>query len=141
MRRGPKATPDSLKVLSGTFRQDRSREPAVPVLQGEPTRPKWLKGPALRIWCEKTAIYERRGQSIVGCEGALAQYCAVEADLIHRWRKGQDVPVALINAHRVYANEFYDTPASQQTGGKKTGSENRFTRNGQPPARAAGHPA
>jgi len=47
------------------------------------------------------------------------------------------VPVALINAHRIYANEFYDTPASQQAAGTKKGDANRFAKNGQPPARAA----
>jgi hypothetical protein len=139
MRRGPKITPDAVKVLKGTFQPCRARGRAFDPLPADGLIvPKWLKGQALRIWKEKTAVYDKRGQSVVGCEGSLAQYCAVESELIARWKKGQDVPVALINAHRIYANEFYDTPASQQAGGKKTGGENRFTRNGQPPA-SAGH--
>jgi len=49
------------------------------------------------------------------------------------------VPVALINAHRIYANEFYDTPASQQGALVQSRPTNRFAQNGQqaPPGRAA----
>ncbi len=137
MRRGTKTRPDAMKVVRGTFKPSRALEAVVEPLAGEPTVPKWLKGAALDLWREKCGIYERRGQSVVGCEAALAQYCRVEADLIDRWRRGSDVPVALINAHRIYANEFYDTPASQQAAGKKVGAANRFSANGQPPARAA----
>lgn len=137
MRRGEKPLPDETKVVRGTFRPCRALDGAVAPLDGSVVAPKWLKGQALRLWRVKVETYDRRGQSVVGCESALAQYCAVEADLIARWRKGSDVPVALINAHRIYANEFYDTPASQQAAGTKTGASNRFTSNGRPPDRAA----
>jgi hypothetical protein len=130
-RRGSKPDSDAAKILKGTFRADRSHEPSVVVLTGAPIVPGWLIGVALEVWHEKLAIYEARGQEVRGCEAALAQYCAIEADLIDKWQRRVDIPVALLNAHRIYANEFYDTPASQQAGGKKGGQEaNPFKNNG-----------
>lgn len=137
MNPGAKPLPDEMKVVRGTFRPGRALEDVIAPLTGETKPPKWLKGMGLRLWKDKVGIYERRGQSVVGCESALAQYCAVEADLIDRWKRGTDVPVALINAHRIYANEFYDTPASQQAAGKPKGAGNRFAANGRPPDQAA----
>lgn len=136
MKRGRKPEPNETKIVRGTFRQDQARQPVVQPLEGAIAAPTWVKGQALRVWRDKTEIYRRRGQSVTGCEGALAQYCAVEADLIDRWKRRVEVPVALINAHRIYANEFYDTPASQQAAGQKTPGGNRFSGNGQPPAAA-----
>lgn len=135
MKRGAKPLPDAMKIVKGTFQPCRSTEPVVQPLNGPVTPPEWVQGKALELWNEKVRIYERRGQSVVGCESALAQYCQVEADLIDRWQRGKDVPVALINSHRIYANEFYDTPASQHAAGAKKAGENRFAANGRPPAR------
>lgn len=140
MKRGEKPLPDEMKVLRGTFRSVRALAPAIEPLPGVPVAPKWLKGQAKKLWNIKVETYARRGQSVVGCEAALAQYCAVEADLIQRWRKGADVPVALINAHRIYANEFYDTPASQVAAGTKGSGGNRFGNNGRPPANPTAQP-
>jgi hypothetical protein len=134
-RRGTKPQPDSLKLLKGTFEPAKGHEPAVRTLEGQPTCPKWLEGEALEIWHEKLAVYARRGQSVVGCEATLAQYCALEAELVDAWRRKLDIPVAKITAHRIYANEFYDTPASQLVTAKRDNG-NRFARNGQHVARA-----
>ena len=135
-RPGPKAQPDALKVVKGTFQRVRSRVPAVaplPMPEGGPAPPSWLKGPALKVWHEKVATYRLRNQSIRGCEGALAQYCALEADLVDRRKRRIDIPVALLNAYRIYANEFYDTPASQQVSRPKASGGNRFAGNGRRP--------
>jgi len=135
MKRGTKPLPAAKKVLRGTFQPCRARAAVVvPVEAPLGPPPAWLKGSALRLWGEKTAIYARRGQSVVGCESALAQYCQVEADLIRRWQHHADIPVALINAHRIYANEFYDTPASQQGAQLHPRATNRFAQNGRRPA-------
>jgi hypothetical protein len=118
-----------MKIVKGTFRKDRAHAPTVPALDGDPRTPKWLKGAARRIWHEKLADYEDRGQSVRGCEGPLAQYCALEADLIDARRRRIPITVALINAHRIYASEFYDTPASHQ-GPRAKATGNAFDRNG-----------
>jgi phage terminase small subunit len=129
-RRGTKPQPDALKVIKGTFEAAKSHQPAVKLLEGTPTPPKWLQGRALELWHEKVAIYQRRGQPVVGCEAALAQYCSLENELIDAYTRQLDIPVAKINAHRIYANEFYDTPASQHVPTRQR-EENRFARNGQ----------
>jgi hypothetical protein len=109
----PAAKPDHLKIIDGTFRRDRSHPPVVAPLPGEPIKPLWLRGRAAKIWLEKTAVYRRRGQSVAGCEAALAQYCALEAAMIEIYRQKQRPTATDVNTYRTLAREFYDTPASQ----------------------------
>lgn len=93
-------------------------------------RPKWLSAGARRVWDDKVKRYRQRGQNITGCEDSLAQYCSIEAELIDCRRK-KTVPVmAMINAHRVWAAEFFDTPASQVQRQTPGGAGNRFSNNG-----------
>lgn len=134
-RRGHnRALPEALKIAKGTARPSRTTTQAVPSLDGEPVCPSWLKGRARTLFAQKVAIYAQRNQSVVGCEGALAQYCQLEAELERRWKKGADIPMAMINGHRLYASEFYDTSASQQQGPKKADpASNPFARNGKRP--------
>src|SRR6187402_89487 len=102
-KRGRKRQSDELKIVKGTFQPCRSSERVVPVIEGAPGEPPaWLEGDAVEIWHTKCEVYAKRGQSIVGCEGALAQYCAAEAKLIGLYKAKVDVPVPLITAHRVY---------------------------------------
>lgn len=76
--------------------------------------PKWLKAAERRIWEEKVNRYRMRGQKVDGFQDALAQYCAIEHDLISRRKKGIDVPTSMLNAYKAFATEFYDTPASHK---------------------------
>jgi hypothetical protein len=132
-KRGPKGKPAILKVVAGTDRPDRRRETLVKTLAGDCAKPTWLKGRAEKLWFEKAATYKARGQSVVGCESALAQYVSLEAALIEQFAKKVVPPTSQVNAYRVFAAEFFDTPASQigsiqkQKGGK-------FASNGQRPA-------
>jgi hypothetical protein len=98
-----------------------------------PAKPAWLKGEAARLWTKKLAIYEARGQSVVGCESSLAQYCALEANLIGQYRLMQTPAVAQVNAHRIYAAEFFDTPASQIGPNRAAGKPSSFASNAQRP--------
>ncbi|MCO6178817.1 hypothetical protein [Ciceribacter sp. RN22] len=132
-RSGPKGKPPELKIVSGTDQPCRRREPAVAPIPGEAIKPSWLKGRAAKLWAEKVAIYRARGQAIVGCESALAQYCAIEASLIEQYRKGITPPVAQVNSFRIYAAEFYDTPASQVLPSKTPGRGGKFATNMQRP--------
>lgn len=129
-KRGPKPTP--LKVVEGrgTVKKTRTRKQVVPDLEGEPKKPEWLMARAIVIWDEKVAIYKERGQSVVGCESALAQYCQLEAKLEEMWGAHLLPAMAMITAHRIYANEFFDTPASKHVSGSGKETENRFKRNG-----------
>jgi hypothetical protein len=139
MRTGPKGKPPELKVIAGTDEPSRRRAPIVAALPGDAMKPKWLTGRAAKIWAEKTAIYSARGQSVVGCEAALAQYCSIEAALIDQYRKKTVPPVAQITAFRMLAAEFFDTPASQ-IGSPKAPKAGKFSSNGQrpPPEGGAG---
>ncbi|MEZ0061432.1 phage terminase small subunit [Bradyrhizobium elkanii] len=132
MRPGPKGKSPSLKVISGTDEPGRRRETVVNPIEGELVKPSWLVGRAARIWAEKVAIYAARGQSVAGCEAALAQYCSIEAALIDQYRKKTTPPVSQITAFRMLAAEFFDTPASQ-IGSPKQPKAGKFAGNGQPP--------
>jgi hypothetical protein len=104
----------------------------VPPLNGDVSRPGWLKGRAARLWDEKVAIYRQRGQSVLGCESALAQYCALEALLIEQHAKKLTPPTSQLTAFRAFASEFFDTPASQ-IASVKSGKPGAFAANRRPP--------
>lgn len=128
-RRGPKGKRPELKVVSGTDQPCRRRESVVAPIDGAPIKPSWLKGRAAKLWAEKLAIYAARAQSVVGCESSLAQYCALEASLVEQYRRNETPPMAQVNAYRIFANEFFDTPASQIGPNKMTGKPSRFSAN------------
>ena len=79
----------------------------------EITPPPRMTASALAIWHEKVAKYKARGQRIVGFESILRIYCEAEAALLHGFATNT-YSVAMLNAYRSYANEFFDTPASQR---------------------------
>ena len=89
--------------------------------------PAWLTAPAKAIWKEKVDRYRQRNQKVQGFESSLAQYCALEAELLSLRKKRIIPPVAMITAQRVWAAEFYDTPASQNIKpGQAQGAGNPF---------------
>jgi hypothetical protein len=129
-KRGPKPTPNRLKVLRGTFKAQTAHDAVVaelPGTLGDP--PAWLSPSARQLWADHAATYERRGQSVVGCEAALAQYVALEDQLIATRRKRRPVSAGIMTAFRMFASEFFDTPASQVGRGKTATPSNRFTHN------------
>ena len=123
---GAKGKSKVLHLATGTDQPCRRKESAVIPLHGEIQRPKWLTGAARKIWERKIDIYKRRGQNTVGLEDALAQYCALEAHLIQEWKAPAGPKMNEINAYRIFANEFFDTPASQLTRPKGTKLDNPF---------------
>lgn len=133
-RPGPKPKSADVIDMRGTKQACRGREQVVDGIEAEIVRPEWLPGDAAAIWDAKMAVFTARGQNIAGCEMALAQYCACEAELIRLYREPNLRPTqAMVREHRMWAAEFHDTPASQigQKGAKPTG--NRFERNGKRP--------
>lgn len=136
-KRGPKGrSPEQLKAAGET----RPSRKVVTIFGDHASRPdpevipppKWLTAQAKRIWKEKVERYRQRGQKIGGFEDSLAQYVAAEAELIEMRRKRIVPPTAMITAHRMWAAEFYDTPASQKVpaGGSKKPA-NPFAAHGQ----------
>ena len=118
--------------IKGTTRKNRPRAQAVPDTPAAIVRPAWLTNArGRRLWDIKLARYAARGQNVPGCEDALAQYCALEYDLIKVRKQGREPTMAQVNGHRVYANEFHDTPASKTvTGHGGAGPGNPFSGNG-----------
>lgn len=139
-RRGPKGMSPAEQAASGERRPSRK---VVPLFEGQASAaepenvalPKWLKKVkgAAAIWAEKLALYRARGQKVTGFEAALAQYCALEADLIDLWSRKVEVPAAKLTQYRVFASEFYDTPASSKTPAGVKKPSNTFGRNGARP--------
>lgn len=126
--RGKKAKSPALHLATGTDQPCRRKEQVVVPLHGEVQRPKWLTGAARKIWERKTEIYERRGQNIVGMEDTLAHYCALEAHLRQQWKSPAGPTMAEINAYRIFAETFFDTPASQLTRPKGKPPDNPFSK-------------
>jgi hypothetical protein len=118
-------------MATGTDQPCRRHDEIAPVKEvGMLVKPKWLKGRASKIWDEKIDKYSERGLNVLGMEDALAQYCALEADLIDQWTRKLTPPTAQVNAHRIWAAEFHDTPASNLTRGKDSGKGNPFAEHG-----------
>jgi hypothetical protein len=93
--------------------------------------PKWLSRGAKAAFRTKVERYRQRGQKVEGFEDALAQYCALEDEIIDLRRKRIQPTITMITAHRLWAVEFYDTPAGQKIGqGSGNRGVNRFARNG-----------
>lgn len=126
--------PEAVKKAAGTARRDRVVVPLFPNQPGaayaEPLRPPGMTAGARKIWDRKVDRYAARGQVVAGCEDALKQYCELEAAIDSLRRRKVEVPVGMINAFRIFAGEFYDTPASQHQTLRPPTAANPFARNG-----------
>lgn len=135
-RRGPKGITAETKAQRG---ETRPSQAVVSIYPDHASRPDPAEIPpppgmtlaSRKIWQAKTDRYRQRGQKIGGFEDALRQYCEIEAALNKGWKTG-NVTMAMVNAHRIWCAEFFDTPASQKVpanSGERGG--NKFARNGQ----------
>lgn len=104
-----------------------------------PVKPGRLTHEASEIWDDKAARFERRGLSVAGCEDTLAEYCELQAEILRRRKNNieleadfaraqtveekkqaatlmellyRPISVAMWNTLRLYAAEFYETPAA-----------------------------
>jgi hypothetical protein len=90
-----------------------------------------------KIWKEKVERYRQRGQKIQGFENSLRQFCELEATLNESWKHGTTI-MSMVNAHRMWCAEFFDTPASQRVpASSNKRSENKFASNGKAAASGA----
>ena len=138
MKRGRKPLDPKVKKARGETRPSQQKvEILFPDHASRPDpvsipAPSWLSKMAKQIWKEKVDRYQQRGQKVDGFQDALAQYCSIEAELIVDFRKKQIVPpMAMVSAHRMWAAEFYDTPASHKVSiGANKPAGNKFSKNG-----------
>ena len=113
-KRGPKGTNNVIKIAKGTLQPCRSKEDIHKsgMTNDDLVCPDWLNELAKEIWVEKLEIYNNSQVDVSNHGPALAQYCALEADIITIYKGGKSPSVSMISAHRIWAAEFFDTPAS-----------------------------
>jgi len=134
MRTGPKGKSLEQKLASGFVRPSRAVVSLYPDHLSRPDRevipaPEGMTAAAREIWDIKVARYRQRGQKVEGFEDGLRQYCELEAALNKGWRK-KAVTMAMVNAHRIWAAEFFDTPAAQRVRASNQAYNNQFANNG-----------
>jgi len=135
MRTGPKGISAEMQKARGTVRADREIIALYPDHASRPDPaefppPKGMSKDGKKIWIAKVDRYRQRGQKLQGFEDSLRQYCEVEAELNRCWSKGNVPTMAMVNGHRLYASEFFDTPAAQKVSSHGKPVENPFSRNG-----------
>ena len=135
-KRGPKGTNNVIKIAKGTLQPCRNKEDIHKsgMTNDDLVCPDWLSEIAKEIWVEKLEIYNNSQVDVSNHGPALAQYCALEAEIIMQYKArntwaptGDELEpkgpsVSMISAHRIWAAEFFDTPAS---GHLKTKSGNK----------------
>ena len=113
-KRGPKGTRSEEKIIKGTFQPCRDTEDIHKSAgsNDDLVCPDWLGDLAKEIWADKLSGYNDSALDVSNHGHALAQYCALEADIIKIYKNGESPSVSMISAHRIWAAEFFDTPAS-----------------------------
>jgi P27 family predicted phage terminase small subunit len=87
-KRGPAPKPTALKLLQGTYRQDRAaRNEPVPEVS-VPSCPSWLHAEAKREWRRIVPELERLGLITTIDRAALAAYCQAYAEW---WEMERDI--------------------------------------------------
>jgi len=94
--------PDSLKLVTGTFRPDRAAPgPALPALDAVPERPSWLTDVnAVKEWQRLVTVMAANKLLNAGNVGLLAQLCALHGLLVKIWAAGNVPTAALIASYR-----------------------------------------
>ena len=138
-----RTTPKSshLKAVAGTVQPCREAQEAFQVSDGQPSLPPDFEDlkttqpvvakRVLRTWNGYLEIFQRRGQAAADFEAALYSLCTLEVRIRMLEETNKDVPMAMVNGHRVYLNEFHLTPAGNiKPAGTPAG--NKFKNNGRP---------
>jgi len=111
---GPKGTNNVVKINKGTMQPCRSKED-IHKSKGsndDLVCPDWLGELAKELWAEKIDNYNKNDIDVSNHGHALAHYCALEADIIKIYKKGESPSPSWISQYRIWASEFFDTPAS-----------------------------
>lgn len=139
MRRGPKGRSPEQQAAAGETRPSRK---VVTLFKDHASRPdpdvlpppSGMTAGARAIWKTKVERYRQRGQKIGGFEDSMRQLCELEAALNKSWKNGT-ATMAMVNAHRLWSAEFFDTPAAQKVPASGNRESNPFAKFG---SKAAG---
>jgi phage terminase small subunit len=134
----PARKPDRLKLVEGTFRQDRAQggveyEPTNEI----PQAPDWLPNAhAINEWDRLAPILHKIGLLTQAGLSALGALCALHGDIVDQWSRRISPNAATLAQYRALVNDFGLTPVAQ--GKVKTLGEekpkNKFSDNGKRPA-------
>ncbi len=139
MKAGPKGNSPEAQRAHGETRPSRA---VVALYADHASRPdpedlpppQGMSAAAKKVWNTKVSRYRQRGQKVQGFEDALRQYCELEVRLNKMFKGDAPVNVSMVNTYRMFASEFYDTPASQKVSTNAKPAGNAFARNGRPAA-------
>ena len=120
MKPGPKGLSPEQRIAHGETRPSRAVVSLYPDHASRPDPaeippPKGMSKEGRKIWAAKV---ER-------CRSASSKPWTF-------WPKGNTPTMAMVNGHRHYSAEFYDTPASQKVSTNAKPAGNAFARNGRP---------
>jgi hypothetical protein len=71
---------------------------------------------ARRIWTAKAQRYQARGMRVADFTDTLRAFCELEAALNAAWKSKAGPTMAMVTAHRLFAHEFFETPALGHVG-------------------------
>ncbi len=125
---------DDQKALRGTDRPCRSVVSLYPDHASRPDPesippPSGMSPAARKLWNAKVERYRQRGQKVDGFQDSLRHYCELEVELTLAWKRGT-ATMAMVNAHRSWCGEFYDTPASHKVAVGTAKQKNPFSQIG-----------
>lgn len=126
--------PTSLKVVAGTDRPDRARDPAVelPLVSQVPQPPNWLNAHGVAEWNRLVPILMANKLLTEAALTPLAHACALHGKIVQLYAAGEAPTASMVGALRNMQNDFGLTPVAQGKV-KPSGSEtegNRFAKNG-----------
>ena len=135
MRTGPKGISPEAQRAHGTVQPCREIVPLYPDHASRPDPdnlppPAGISASAKKVWYAKVSRYRQRGQKVQGFEDALRQYCELEVRLNKMFKSDAPINVSMVNTYRMFAAEFFDTPAAQKVSANGKPAGNAFSRNG-----------
>lgn len=114
--RGPGKTPDNIKRISGTFRQDRSPIEAVelPMVDGLPDAPDWLPNAhAVKEWDRLAPILYGVGVLTEASLSTLGYLCSLHGTIVQIYAAGLEPNGTLQSQLTILIKEFGLTPKTQ----------------------------
>ena len=118
--KGRRPKPKAIHVAEGTYRPDRHGDRADGTTEGQPVKPRGLKGPALNYWNRivprlvKTGLADSRDSAALG---QLVNWWAAAEELRKRWEAGDiDVFNQWLNASKQWlqlADRFGLSPVAR----------------------------
>ena len=127
--RGRKPTPNTDKVIKGSFRGDRANPNALQMPIGMPDAPDWMKPEAHREWGRITSIIEPKKYISPADQALLILYCQMWARIVEGEKKDDPVSVSYISRFTgICASLGFDPMNRQRMPVSKQKTESDFSK-------------